>query len=241
MDTSYRVPEQFSIFGTFIWMIFLSIGIQAIFGTFAAFSAMALGVEDSQIELLLMRPDLLAAVSVAAALCAFPLLKKAAYASNRPFPFEFLALKKIQGATLGKVMLAGLAYYALANITSVLLSIEMPGFMLDMKSQVDSGLDLALLVFCVCILAPVVEEVIFRGLAFARLSQSRVGVRGAIIITSLVFTLIHTQYDVMVLAVLSALAFLLGYVRYKTGNLIYCIALHAQINTLSTIELFWLY
>ena len=80
-----------------------------------------------------------------------------------------------------------------------------------------------------CIVAPIVEEVIFRGMLQQRLINSGLGVWSAIIITSIAFCLIHTHYGFGLLA-LMPLALLLGYVRHKTDNLFYCIALHAQYN-----------
>jgi CAAX protease family protein len=239
MQESTINTQTFSIFGTFLWMLFLAIGIQALLGFAVAFGMGVAGFPVDDIELLFNRPDLMAATGLIAAFLSYPLVKKAAYQSGAPFPFEFLALKAINKETLVKVLLIGFGYYAFATLTSYLLAIEVPEFMLELKSHTNTGFDLLMLVIAICIVAPIVEEVIFRGLAYTRLVNSRAGVTGAIIITSLVFTAIHIQYDFMILAILSVFAFLVGYVRYKTDNLVYCIALHMQLNMMSTIELFF--
>ncbi len=238
MQESTFNTQNFSIFRTFLWMLFLALGIQALIGFVAAFIMGAIGVPLEQIEQLFSRPDVLAATGIIAAALSFPLIKKAAYQSGKPFPFDFIALKPVNKATMVKVILMGFGYYTFATLTSYALAIETPQFMLELKAQTQTSLDLLMLVIAICIVAPIVEEVIFRGLAYTRLVNSRAGVTGAIIITSIVFTFIHIQYELTVLAILSVFAFLLGYVRYKTNNLVYCIALHMQINMMSTIELF---
>jgi len=238
MKESYLIESKFSIFGTFLWMLFLTLGIQAILCFIAAVGIATLGASNNELELLFMRPDAITIIGVIAAILSIPLIKKAAYQPGKTFPFEFLAFQTVNRTTLAKVLLSGVGCYTFMSLASYVLSIETPQFMIDVKSQTHSTFDIMMLVLGICIVAPITEEVIFRGLAYARLIKSRVGVTGAIIITSLVFTAIHTQYDFIVLALLSMFAFLLGYVRYKTGNLVYCIVLHMQLNILSTIELF---
>ena len=238
MKNNDIIENNFSIFNTFLWMLFFAIGIQAILGLIAAVGMGVFGMLDNEAELAFMRPDTIAIIGVISAILSYPLIKKAAHQTGQSFPFEFLAFKSINGTTLIKVLFAGIGYYIFVSAISDFLAIDTPQFMLDVKSQTHTSIDMMMLVLGICIVAPIVEEVIFRGLAYARLAQSRAGVTGAIIITSLVFTAIHVQYDFIVLAILSLFAFLLGYVRYKTDNLIYCIALHLQLNVFSTIELF---
>jgi len=235
-NADHEKPPEFSISGTLFWILFLSVGIQGILGLIVSVGVKALGVPNT--EFVFMRPDIIAITGGIAAIVSFPLIKKAAYQSDNSLLFDFLALKSINETTLTKVLLAGFGYYLFGLVASYVFSIDTPQFMLDVKSQTNSTFDMLMLVLGVCIVAPIIEEIFFRGLAYARLVKSRVGVAGAIMITSLVFTVIHTQYDFTVLMILFLLAFLLGYVRYKTSNIFYCIALHMQINILSTIELF---
>lgn len=235
-NADHEKPPGFSISGTLFWILFLSVGIQGILGLIVSVGVKALGVPNT--EFVFMRPDIIAITGGIAAIVSFPLIKKAAYQSDNSLLFDFLALKSINKTTLTKVLLAGFGYYLFGLVASYVFSIDTPQFMLDLKSQTNSTFDMLMLVLGVCIVAPIIEEIIFRGLAYSRLIRSRAGITGTIIITSLVFTIIHTQYDTIVLLILLPSAFLLGYVRYRTGNLAYCIALHMQLNVLSTIELF---
>lgn len=235
--------DTFSILNTFLWMLFLTFGIQGIVGIIAAFTLnikfKIAGDATQDIDLVLLQPSLIVMTMVVSALLLFPLIKMAAHQSNRPFPFQFLSFKPLNKSVLIKVLLLGFGYYLFEWTVVYVFAIDTPQFMLDVKSQTHSIFDGLMLVIGICIIAPITEEIIFRGLAYGRLVQTKVGVTGAIIITSVIFTVIHIQYDLTTLAILSMFAFLLGYVRYKTENVIYCIALHMQINLLATIELFF--
>ena len=88
--------------------------------------------------------------------------------------------------------------------------------------------------------APIFEELVFRGFIFARLQRSVLGKSGALILTSLIFTLIHSQYQGIELFALFTFAILLGLIRIKTNNIKYCILIHALNNTLSLMALYLL-
>jgi membrane protease YdiL (CAAX protease family) len=238
IETTLDQDKKFSVFGTIFWMLFLAFGIQGLVCIVAGIVLTFSGVEVKNIELAFLRPDLLAGTLIISAIIFIPFLKKAANHSAKSFPFQFLAIKAIDKTIMVKVLLLGLAYYILESALAFWFAIDTPAFMLDVKSQVNGGLDLLLLIISACIIAPIFEELIFRGLAFARIERSKLGIVGAIFITSIIFTLIHVQYEPMVLGFLFIFALLLGFIRYKTQNIVYCIALHALINSLSTFDLF---
>lgn len=241
--TDTVTKDKFSILNTFLWMLFLTFGIQGLVGITAFFildiNFKIAGVTTKDIDFLLLQPSMIAVTMAISAVLLYPLIKLAAHQSNKPFPFHFLSFKPLNKLVLIKVLLLGFGYYLFEWIAVYILSIDTPQFMLDVKSHTHSIFDAIMLVIGICIIAPITEEIIFRGLAYGRLVKTKAGVSGAIIITSLVFTAIHVQYDLQVLAILSLFAFLLGYIRYITENLIYCIVLHMQINLLTTIELFF--
>lgn len=238
MQENSQMEIKFSIFYSLLWMIFLALGIQTILSVFWAIGFDIAGVTNDEMDNVFMRPDVLAITGVISAVLSIPLIKTAAHQTDKIFLLQFLAIRAIDKTVLMKILLFGVGYYFFESTIADVLSIDTPQFMLDVKAQTKTSFDMIMLVLGVCIIAPIVEEVIFRGLAYTRLVQSRAGISGAIIITSLVFTFIHFQYDFNVLCILSVFAFLLGYVRYKTDNLVYCIILHMQLNTFSTIELF---
>jgi membrane protease YdiL (CAAX protease family) len=69
---------------------------------------------------------------------------------------------------------------------------------------------------------------------------TKLGDIGAVIITSLTFTSIHTQYNNPIsLIFILTLGLLLGFVRYKTKNISYAIMIHIFYNSLVMIGLFY--
>jgi len=90
----------------------------------------------------------------------------------------------------------------------------------------------------VVIFAPVFEESFFRGFLFVGFRQSRLGPAGAILITSLVFALLHAlQYDIWGIATVFILGLILGIVRYKTNSLWSSICLHSLWNLMQMVML----
>ena len=82
------------------------------------------------------------------------------------------------------------------------------------------------------IIAPLMEEIIFRKLLIDRMRLY--GERIAVITSGLMFGLFHGNLSQVVYAVLLGIIF--GYVYLRTGKLRYTIALHFIINGLSTLQ-----
>ena len=84
---------------------------------------------------------------------------------------------------------------------------------------------------------PVFEEILFRGFLFTGFSQSKIGIIGAIIITSFFWVLMQRQYGLYELAALFVLGVLLGIVRYKTGSLWASLSMNVFFKLLVMFEL----
>jgi len=83
----------------------------------------------------------------------------------------------------------------------------------------------------VVLLAPVMEELLFRGYLFKVLRQTWLKFVGTLFITSLLFTLIHAgQYGLGVLSILFVFSLMLGIAREKSGSVLLPIILHAINN-----------
>ncbi|HEX4332272.1 MAG TPA: type II CAAX endopeptidase family protein [Usitatibacter sp.] len=93
------------------------------------------------------------------------------------------------------------------------------------------------LVFAVVAVAPVTEELIFRGFLVSGLRPTRLGASGAVLVSSLAWAAIHGQYDLYGMATIFALGVLLGTARVKTGSVLVPIALHSFSNVISTVEM----
>lgn len=95
-----------------------------------------------------------------------------------------------------------------------------------------------LVVFAFCIVAPFYEEIWIRGFLFEGLARSRIGGAGAIILTSLFWSVQHFQYSWLQIGMIFVLGLVLGLVRLKTKSLWAPIILHVINNSIAMIELF---
>ncbi len=81
-----------------------------------------------------------------------------------------------------------------------------------------------------CLLAPVAEELLFRGFLFSALARSRVGVIAAAIITSAAWTALHVNRTELAYAQLFASGLLLSWLLVRTGSLRVPILVHVLFN-----------
>lgn len=90
-----------------------------------------------------------------------------------------------------------------------------------------------LLVIAMVIVAPMYEELIFRGILWSAIAEQfssqhskRRGVVIASIITSLIFATIHLQYGLYEISTIMVLALIFCYARIKSGSLLLPMLLH---------------
>ena len=96
-------------------------------------------------------------------------------------------------------------------------------------------LEISLLVFSAVILAPLWEELIFRGLLYGYL-KSRMSVFAALLVSSLIFSAYHFNLDALMPLLMVGIA--AGYVYERTRSLYFAIFFHALFNALSMAVLF---
>ncbi len=103
--------------------------------------------------------------------------------------------------------------------------------MLSVIEESQTFVEIALLLVALVILAPLTEELIFRGILLSRLLRS-MALWWAIITQAAVFALIHLSKPeaIAVLPGLFLIALVLGYAALKTGNLSLPLTLHAGVN-----------
>lgn len=93
----------------------------------------------------------------------------------------------------------------------------------------------------IAFLAPIIEELIFRGYLFNAWRNTRLGVTGTIMITSALFALLHgAQYELLVLGYLFVFGLILGYAREKTNSVITPIVLHIVNNVIAGVAMVYL-
>lgn len=89
------------------------------------------------------------------------------------------------------------------------------------------------------IAAPVLEEFMFRGFLFAGLVRSPLGVAGTALVTSLMWAMLHVQYDATIITMIFVVGLLLTAARQVTGSIIPCIAMHAAMNAAAMLEAYY--
>jgi len=95
----------------------------------------------------------------------------------------------------------------------------------------------ALALFQAGLMAPLVEEFIYRGVLMMTLAK-QVGIGGALVISSAVFAMVHMMTEPQAVMPLFVLALALGYVAYRTRSLVGPIVGHSLFNTLMVLSAF---
>jgi len=113
---------------------------------------------------------------------------------------------------------------------------ETPDSMLKMGASTDYAI---LLFLGVAVGAPLVEEFIFRGILFRGWEKSKMGLWGTLILTSLLWTVMHVQYDLPTLSYLFFLGLILGLARHFTGSVWVPVGMHAMNNAMATVVLLY--
>ena len=102
-----------------------------------------------------------------------------------------------------------------------------------------TAIDAVLILVTVGILAPVVEEIVFRGMLLSRLLRS-ISTWWAIVAQAGLFAVIHVLFDVGAVAALPGLFLIgvvLGYAAIRSGSLSLPITLHAGVNLIAAVAL----
>lgn len=105
-----------------------------------------------------------------------------------------------------------------------------------MTSAYTSAEPLWLLWIAMVVAAPIFEELFFRGFLLEGLRHTFMGATGAVILTSLLWAVIHTQYDLYYIVTIFVMGVVLGMARIQTGSVILPIGLHAFVNGLATLQ-----
>lgn len=125
-----------------------------------------------------------------------------------------------------------LAVLVIAGLGATLSGQEMPDFMSEtFRTAREAGV-LPLFFFSFAVLAPVQEELFFRGFLYRGLSAS-IGPWITIVLTSAVWSLVHLQYDWFFIVEIFALGIMFGWLRMRSNSTILTMLLHGGMNTLA--------
>jgi len=147
---------------------------------------------------------------------------------------DYLGLKK---PSLGEIK------YWLIIITCLMLVSDMLTILLDkpvvpefMQTVYLSGDPVWLLWLALIIGAPLFEELFFRGFIITGLASSFTGPIGAIVLSAVIWSVIHLQYDLYGIITIFITGVILGVARLKTDSVLLCIGMHASINLIACIQ-----
>ena len=103
-------------------------------------------------------------------------------------------------------------------------------FQLEIYTSASEGGWLLALWLAIVVVTPIGEEILFRGFLFRGWLRSPRDVWPVIVVTSLLWAIIHLQYDWYVIVQIFMFGLLLGWMRWATGSTVLAMLLHALIN-----------
>jgi len=133
---------------------------------------------------------------------------------------------------------AGLAVVILVGdaLTLVLGSDLVPSFNLQIHRSAQADGALIWLWLALIVAAPVGEEILFRGFLFRGFVREPRDALPGILAITLIWSLLHIQYDWFGTGVVFTIGMLLGYVRLYSGSTTLVIVLHMLLNFESVLE-----
>ncbi len=94
--------------------------------------------------------------------------------------------------------------------------------------------------FALVIIAPLMEELLFRGFLFRGYADSRLGAAGAILLTSVIWAVMHVQYEIFYIVQIVVLGCVFGWIRWRSGSTLLTIILHALVNLTALLQVAWI-
>jgi membrane protease YdiL (CAAX protease family) len=176
---------------------------------------------------------LISIVTIAAALVCSGLIFLVVENSQSPLR-DWLGLKPVSLKQLALWVLVLFLFTFLSNLVAAYFQHDVvTSFVRDLYGTSSS---IYLLGFAVIIAAPFFEELFFRGFMLFGISRSRLGVTGGILITALIWTAVHQQYDWYIRGNILMLGIIFGYARHRSGSLLPSLTMHALMNAMALVE-----
>jgi membrane protease YdiL (CAAX protease family) len=237
-----RPPRAWKFVGTCLWGLF---AFGAMFVGQLAVAFYFLATSNPPFDLDAARAMLSGGVMISlSVLMGLPAALLALWLATRmariPYP-DYLALRGASWKSFLAGSVALIAVIAVWDGISRLMGRDVaPGFMVDVlkSAQADGALWLLLVAFCIG--APITEEFLVRGFLYRGWSESLLRPAGAIVLSSLVWTAMHLQYDWFFFGEIFSMGLLFGYMRYRTGSIWVTVVMHALNNLAATLQTIWL-
>jgi membrane protease YdiL (CAAX protease family) len=162
-------------------------------------------------------------------------------AGRRVLPAEFGFRRVHLLNAVVTFVIAAFIYYVVTDIYAIVFNLHGKDKLPSELSNTHNHAAIVMTAVFVCAVAPICEEFFFRGFLFETLRKMRVTVAGrdlsvfiAAVITGILFGLVHTgSASSQFLIPLGFLGFMLCMVRWLTGSLYPCMAMHSANNALA--------
>lgn len=165
-------------------------------------------------------------------LALMPLIIVASHFVTQPWR-QTLAVSPVNAKTVGLWLGVWAVYQVVAMTLHQFVDVPVDEFVRKM-----AGSKHLLMTFVAIVLAPVLEELVFRGYLFKAWRATKLGFSGTLLLTSVLFMLLHAgQYHPVLLLQLFVLALILGVARERTGSVTVPIAIHTANNAFACILL----
>jgi membrane protease YdiL (CAAX protease family) len=146
---------------------------------------------------------------------------------------EYLAFKSLSKRSVVAILAITVIFIVFSSLFNLFL--ERPADSDFMTGAYGNVTSLPLLWFAIVVFAPLFEELFIRGFLFIGFARSRLGPAGAVILTTLVWALLHIQYGLYEITLIFVLGIILGIVRHRAGSLWAPIIIHALNNLVAMI------
>ncbi len=245
-SNNYHDLQHWGLWGTlgFGFLIFVVFGIfQSVILFAVAFSKGLLDLDmlgkdkaysEKAIEQLAYNGDLIAFSEIPSAIVGVGLILLFA-SLRKPFPVSnYLQLKmpKSPIKTLFKWIAIMLLVFVVMEGINILLERETPEFMSKVYGSTNNKF---LLWIAVAVAAPFFEEFLFRGFLLEGLRHTRMGVVGAILLTSASWAIIHMQYGWFEIITIFFIGIIFAIAQLKTKSLYVPIAMHMFMNLIASV------
>jgi uncharacterized protein len=237
-----RPPRTWKFVGTSLWGLLIFVALFAGQMLVVGYFVLSRGASA---DLGLVKAVLGSGIAISmSVITGFPAVLAALWLATRMarMPFaDYLALRWTTWSHLLLGIVALIVLIAGWDLLSRAVGREIaPGFMVDVLKSARADGALWLLVLAFCVVAPATEEFFVRGFLYRGWSESFLRPGGAILLSSLVWTAMHLQYDLFFLGEVFSIGLLLGYFRYRGNSTWLTVVMHGINNLAATLQSIWL-
>jgi uncharacterized protein len=133
------------------------------------------------------------------------------------------------------IYLVALLMFGFVAATSLLDDRQAQQYAIELYRRALANGRLSELIVDLVVIGPFLEELLFRGFVLPGWAASPLGSRGAIILSSIAWALLHTQYNALGDAYVFCSGTLLGWIRLRSGSVVATMILHAIGNATSLV------